>query len=90
MTNVEENPNKYVVFNHEQFTDEKRKADGKPATAVLGWVWARDEIQAKDTADTVFPDLTVFVRTPQEAAPEYVSAADKMGYLNTSSAHRPL
>lgn len=90
MTNVAEDPKKYIVFNHEQFTEEKRRTGGEPATAVLGWVWARDENQAKDTADAVFPDHTVFVRDPEQAAPEFVSAADKMGYLNTSSAHRPL
>ena len=88
MTNVIENPKKYIVFNHEQFSEAERAADGKPATAVMGWVWARDKNQAKDTASAVFPDLTVFVRTPDEA-PEFVGAAEKMGYLNTSPAHRP-
>jgi hypothetical protein len=78
----------FVVFNLEKFTEEQRKADGHTAHAVLGYVQAPDENHAQDTASQIFPDLPVFVREFGSAEPEYVAAAEKMGVLNTSQAHR--
>jgi hypothetical protein len=84
------NQKKYIVFNLEEFNEEQRKKGGQPANAVLGWVWARDENYAKDTAETIFFDRHVFVRDWDSADQVYKDAAIKMGGQNTSPAHTDL
>ena len=79
----------YIVFNRNKYFKEEEKENGRPAEAVLGIVRAEDEYHAQDAADSIFPDLDVFVKPKGEADPVYVAAGEKMGYLNTSEAHHP-
>jgi hypothetical protein len=85
--NNEQNWKEYIVFDEDKFTQEQQKEGGDTAHAVMGIVRAPDDDAAQDTASSVSPGKIVFVRDFTTAPKEYVGAAEKMGYLNTSQAH---
>ncbi len=85
--NTEQNWIEYIVFDEDKFTQEQQKEGGNTAHAVMGIVRAPDVDAAQDTASFVSPGKIVFVRELATAPKEFIGAAEKMGYLNTSQAH---
>ncbi len=79
----------FIAFDALKFADEENKENGNPGLAVLGIIRAPDEQSALDTATTLFKGKDVFVQSWNTSDQHYIDAAEKMGYLNTSEAHRP-